>query len=182
MSGEGRQTRQANISLIIFMLLRERFLIHDVRHLGDVAAVVPFQYVDQSLHAAAAMPLLGSEDRRVMRAALAKWVVGGSGLRSRDRAAANRRGAALLRNIESGAGDPVLAQRVGQSGLVYHWAAGCVDDHGCGFHHAQRLLVDQVIGWRGAFAFTHQRNVEADEVRRTRLRAMWCSESKSARG
>jgi len=41
------------------MLLRERFLIHDVRHLGDVAAVVPFQYVDQSLHAAARHAFIG---------------------------------------------------------------------------------------------------------------------------
>jgi len=111
------------------------------------------------------MPLLGSEDRRVMRAALAKW----GSRRQRSSIAGSRSGesagAALLRRHRERRRRSSARAARGQSGLVYHWAAGCVDDHGCGFHHAQRLLVDQVIGWRGAFAFTHQRNVEADEVR-----------------
>ncbi len=33
-------------------LFRERFFVHHVGHLGDVAAVVSFQHVNQSLHSA----------------------------------------------------------------------------------------------------------------------------------
>ncbi len=40
-------------------LLREGFLIYHVRHLGDVAAVVPFQHVDQALHAASGHAFVG---------------------------------------------------------------------------------------------------------------------------
>src|ERR1017187_2156340 len=40
-------------------LLREGFFVYHVGHLGDVASVVPFQHVDQSLHAAAGHAFIG---------------------------------------------------------------------------------------------------------------------------
>ena len=92
-------------------LLSERLLIYDIGHLRDVAAVVGFEDVDQSLDAAASHAFV-----RIGREA---GDAGSAGEMRHESAAIGNRGIAQRRiggegfffvDIESGTGDPVFAQ------------------------------------------------------------------------
>src|ERR1035437_8562545 len=149
-----------------YFLFREGFLIHHIRHLRNIAAVVAFQHVNQSLDAASGHAFVG-----IGRQA---GDAGGAGEMGHQAAAIGDGGIAQRRiggerlrlvNIECRAGDSFLAQGARQGGLVHHRTPRCVDDHGGALHHAQRDFVDQVVGWRRALALAQQRNVQADEIR-----------------
>ncbi len=122
-----------------------------IRHLANVASVVPFQHVDQSLHAAAGHAFLGiwTISRVIPRGAGEVRKTNGSGRRSQDRGAASPASRRFfLVHIQSGAGNPILAQ-----GLAPEHASSmtgplrCVDHSAVGFILTQSYFVDQVIGW-----------------------------------
>src|ERR1017187_7630218 len=52
-------TTYSLLLLLLLLLLLERFFVHHVGHLGDVASVVPFQHVDQSLHTSSGHAFIG---------------------------------------------------------------------------------------------------------------------------
>src|SRR6266498_6025815 len=52
-------TEALNSQLSTLNFLPKRFLVHDVRHFGRVAAVVAFQHIDQSLDSASCHTFIG---------------------------------------------------------------------------------------------------------------------------
>src|ERR1700740_3098814 len=122
-------------SALGFYFLCKRLFIYNVGHFRDVAAVVGFEDVDQSLHASSrhAFVRIGEEagdatgtgevrdeEKAICEGGIAKRRIGRQRL--------------LFVNIEGGAGDPVLAKRFYQRRFVNHWTTRVIHQKGSRLH------------------------------------------------
>ena len=124
-------------------LLSERLFVYYIGHFGEIAAIVGFEHVDQSLNAAAGHAFVGiggeAGDARGAGKVRHKAAAVGNGGIAQRRVGRQR---FLFVDIEGGAGDPVFAEGFYQRKFIDDRAARVVDQDRRWASSAQGLFVE----------------------------------------